>query len=244
MFNKFILDFPANLFDQLSNSIEFENIADGRKGANLINCMNNLIPLVRTTTVYHKPHQNFLPIHFHIIDHINKVAENNLEFNNALVELYDYKYRNMKYHSDQSIDLNENSYICLFSCYDDPITNNLRKLKIKNKISNECFDIILDHNSVVIFSTNTNRKHLHKIVLEQNTSNNLWLGITFRQSKTFIFFNNELPYFSNNKLLTLADEDQRRNFFKCRSLENSNIEYVYPEINYTISFADVMFVHM
>ena len=99
----------------------------------------------------------------------------------------------------QTLDLNKNYYICIFSCYDDPTTKNLRKLKIKDKITNECFDVILDHNSIVLFSVNINQKHLHKIVLEQNGSNDLWLGITFRQSKTFISFHNEMPYFFPTK---------------------------------------------
>ena len=264
MFSKFNLDFPINLFEQLSESISFEDINNGRKGAILVDCKeNNLIPLVRTTTVYHKPSQKFLPVHYHIIDNIKKsIGYDNLEFNNALIEIYNSKYCNMGYHSDQSQDLSKESYICIFSCYNDPTTKELRKLKVKNKITNKCFDIILDHNSIVIFSIDTNQKHLHKIVLEnsfclnktnlantlpnrqvleQNTSNNLWLGITFRQSKTFMTFINELPYFTlTNKILALANTNQRKEFFKCRSLENSSTEYTYPEMNYTISIGDIM----
>lgn len=243
MFNKFILDFPTNLFNELSNSTQFENINQGRKGANLVQIgTDNIIPLVRTTSVYHKPNQKFLPIHYDIIEKIKKTSNyDNLELNNGLIEIYNSKYCNMGYHSDQALDLSENSYICIFSCYYDPTTKNLRKLKIKNKTTNKYFDIILEHNSVVMFSTETNRKHLHKIVLEENTGNNLWLGITFRQSKTFISFKNELPYFvSNNKILTLANENEKKEFFKCRSLENSSTEYTYPEINYTISIGDLM----
>jgi hypothetical protein len=172
MFNKFILDFPTNLFEQLSKSIGFEDINNGRKGANIIDYKNNLVPLVRTTTTYHIPNQKFLPIHYHIIDDIKKTfGHDDLEFNNALAEIYNSKYCNMGFHSDQALDLNENSYICIFSCYNDPTTKNLRKLKIKNKITNKCFDIVLNHNSIVIFSIDTNRKHLHKIVLEQNITN-------------------------------------------------------------------------
>ena len=258
MFNKSILDFPINLFDELSKSTKFDNITNGRNGAILFDNKNNLVPLVRSTTVYHIPNQKFLPIHYHIIDKI-KVSQqlkpsnnieleessqyNNLEFNNAMIEIYNREYCTMGFHTDQSLDLSENSYICLFSCYDDPTTKNLRKLKIKNRITNKCYDILLNHNSIVIFSTDTNRKHLHKIILdESNTTNNLWLGITFRQSKTFISFNNELPYFvSTGKILTLANENQKKEYFKCRGLENSSIDYTYPEINYTISVGDILF---
>jgi hypothetical protein len=171
----------------------------------------------------------------------------------------------MGFHSDQSLDLDKNSYICVYSCYNNAETKNLRKLRIKKKQpSNECnarnnecnnhFDIILEHNSIVMFSVDTNSKYLHSIILEndlshlphlsqstQLESDNLWLGITFRQSKTFIFFNNELPYFpSNNQELILANDKQKKEFYKYRSLENSNIEYIYPEINYTISIGDIL----
>jgi hypothetical protein len=85
------------------------------------------------------------------------------------------------------------------------------------------------------------KTHIPVSLIETVEGKNLWLGITFRQSKTFVLFNNELPYFSStNKVLTLANENQRKEFFKCRSLENSNIEYVYPEINYTISIGDML----
>ena len=49
-------------------------------------------------------------------------------------------------------------------------------------------------------------------------------------------------FFPLNKILTLADENQRKNFFKCKSLENSNIDYDYPEINYTLSIGDTILI--
>lgn len=77
--------------------------------------------------------------------------------------------------------------------------------------------------------------------MESKASNDLWLGITFRKSKTFIIFHNELPYFySNKKILTLADKYQRNEFYKYKSLENLSAEYVYPNIDYTISNGDLL----
>lgn len=241
MFVKFTLDLSTNLFKQLSESIQFEDITNGRKAANLVDFKNNLIPIVRTTTIYQNSSQKFLSIHYDIIDTINKTLKNDkLEFNNALIEIYNSQYCKMGYHTDQSLDLDEKSHICIFSCYDNPDTKDLRKLKIQSKITNDCIDIVMDHNSIIIFSVDTNHKHLHKIILEQNTSNNTWLGITFRKSKTFIYFNNELPYFSNKKLLTLADDKQKKEMYKCKGIENSKIEYDYPEMNYTISNGDMI----
>lgn len=246
MFQKYIIDFPKNYFEQLSKSVKFEDITNGRKGANLVECQNKLIPIVRTTTTYHKANQPFLPVHHRLVDAIKKtVRDDNLEFNNALVELYNSKYCTMGYHSDQSLDLKKDSYICIFSCYSNPNTTELRKLRVKNKDKTEKsyeYDIILDHNSAVVFSTDDNRKNLHKIILENNTDD-VWLGFTFRLSNTFIYFDEKdnLPYFHNtNKRLTLADKNERANFLNCRRLENTLVDYEWTEINYTISDGDII----
>lgn len=256
MFSKYLLHFSDNLFEKLSESVVFENITNGRKGANIFDYKYNIIPLVRTTTVYQLQNQIFAPLHYDIIDNIKKSTKNkNLQFNNALVEIYDSNYRRMSYHSDQSLDLKENSHICIFSCYSNPKTTNLRKLIVKNKIKpNEIFEIILDHNSIILFSTEINKNFLHKIILENKSSECLWLGMTFRQSKTFIYFNNELPYFcqlisndnqniefeKTNKRLILASKNEKIEFYKYRKLENSIVEFSYPEINYTINSGDLI----
>src|SRR5579863_5668420 len=111
MFEKYFLDYKTNIFDELARSIEYEDITKGRKGAILVDCKNDLIPLVRTTTNYKKPAQRFLRIHYDIIEQIKKVTNNNkLEFNNAMIEIYDSKYCTMGFHSDQATDLAEDSY--------------------------------------------------------------------------------------------------------------------------------------
>jgi hypothetical protein len=116
-----------------------------------------------------------------------------------------------------------------------------RILKVKEKNSNKIDNIILDHNSIVYFNMDTNIKHLHKIILEKNTINNKWLGITFRLSKTYIKFINESPHFShNNSQLIFANEEQQKEYYKKRSIENSSVDYNYNDINYTISISDIM----
>ncbi|XWV25420.1 hypothetical protein QJ856_gp0342 [Tupanvirus deep ocean] len=246
IFEKYSLDFPENLFIELAKSAKFENINKSRLGANLVDCANDLVPIVRTTTIYHEPNQKFLPVHYEIIDQIKKISKiENLILNNALIEIYYSDYRNMGFHSDQALDLADNSYICIYSCYNNPATRDLRKLVVKNKTTNKYFQINLEHNSVVMFSTETNRNHLHKIVLDQPSNqfstNTQWLGITFRQSKTFIKFINEIPYFYPTMIkLILADPSQRKEFYKLRSAENASIDYVYPLLDYTISEADLL----
>src|SRR5438874_10047517 len=95
MFNKFIIETESNLFDELATLTKFENIANGRKGAIIVDydSKNDLIPLSRSTTVYIDPVQQFLPIHYDIIRNIKHITKNNnLEFNNALIEIYDSEY--------------------------------------------------------------------------------------------------------------------------------------------------------
>ena len=256
MFCKYKLDLDFNPFIELSNSIEFENIAKGRKGATLVDCKLidnevNLIPIVRTTTSYNNVARKFLLIHHQIVDSIKRAINNdidnidnidNVQFNNAMIEIYDSTYRTMRYHTDQALDLANDSYICIFSCYTDSSNVDVRKLEIKNKVSGLCSEILLEHNSIVLFSVTENSKHVHRIVLDGvHMKDKKWLGITFRLSKTFIKFIDNLPYFyPSNVMLNLANDDEKQEFMKYKGRENLNCEYVYPDITYTISHSDLI----
>lgn len=252
-FNKIHIPLKNNLFNELSNSVEFEKITNGRIANQLVNIENNLIPIVRTTSKYSIPAQNFADVHHLIVNSINQTLKKIdfpiQHFNNALIEIYDSQYSKMNYHSDQSLDLEDNSFLGVFSCYefpDDLSVQNIRKLKIKDKTTNQEFDISLSHNSVILFSTETNMKYQHKIVLDINANTkkplieNKWLGITFRTSKTKIIFKNDLPLFTNGEQLTLANEEEEKLFFKYRGEENKSLNFNYPFLTFTISSADIL----
>ncbi len=250
-FLKIELPFEDNLFEILSNSVEFKKTGKGRLGNHLVDVTEKGIPIVRTTTEYDIAAGNFLKKHHTIISEINnQIQESDLNlpelfFNNALIEVYESKYKKMKYHSDQSLDLDSESYIALFSCYENPEKlneNTFRKLKIKDKITEEESEIVLSHNSVVLFSTLTNKQFYHKIVLEtmSNNEENKWLGITFRKSKTFITIKNDTAYFENGELLQLATEQEKRSFFMLRGEENRSLNFMYPTLKYTISKGDLI----
>lgn len=227
------------LFDELSTNIQFENISIGRQCAVLIE-KDKYKNIVRTTSNYNFQVQYFSQIHYDIINCIQKKIPFDIKFNNAMIEIYDNTYTKMKFHTDQSLDLNNDSYICIFSCYQYP-TKFPRKLIIKKKSQENQQEILLLNNSFILFDTFTNKNHLHKIILDNNKENNKWLGITFRLSKTFIKFINEIPYnIINNKQLTLANEIEKKEFYKHKSLENLNTSYNYSEINYTISNQDLL----
>jgi hypothetical protein len=235
------LDIASDIFSKLSDGIEFEEVVKGRKAAILVKDLE-IIPICRSTTIYHKPARQFLQSHHQIIDMIKHEMKTDIDFNNAMIEIYDSQYKTMGYHSDQALDLADGSMICIFSCYNSDKPKDIRTLKIKEKDTPEIFSIQLAHNSIIMFDTNTNSKYLHKIILETNkSSDDMWLGITFRLSKTFIRFIDEIPYFLNGMELVLADSEQIIEYHKQRGLENKTIGYVWPdEITYTISQSDLL----
>lgn len=245
-------------FDKLVNKINFESVAKGRFGTNLFYSNSEQIPLVRSTSIYSTPIQKFNLVHLDIINKIKSIANIQLkldikELNNGLVEIYTNEYKTMGYHSDQILDLDSNSFICIYSFYSNPESKSMRNLEILNKKTGEKNVICLGHNSVVIFDLETNQSHLHKIVLDEKTKTNMdikqenkWFGLTLRTSKTFIDFTDSKPYlidkkFANTKTeMKLATQEEKKIFYKLRSEENKSICYEYPFISYTISPSDLI----
>ncbi|BAZ40356.1 hypothetical protein NIES4101_63170 [Calothrix sp. NIES-4101] len=253
-FYVFRLDIDDNIFELLTNSIEFEDINKGRKGCVLVKSEERGIPIVRTTTNYKNPSYHFSQIHNIIIEKLNKQIQQEIkiksfEFNNALIEVYDREYYKMGYHSDLDMDLEDDSFIALFSCYENASnlsTNALRKLKIRCKSTSEEFEISLTNNSLILFSLQTNREFVHKIILDVSKNEttklgtNRWLGLTYRKSKTFIKFKNGLPFLTNGDLLGVANDEEREAFYRLKKQENEVINFKYPEINYTLSIGDIL----
>lgn len=253
-FHKIQLSLEKNIFKDLFNSAEFEITGKGRLGNHLVKMVDDNIPIVRTTTRYSIPAIVFSDVHHQLVDFINEtIAFENAaipaqNFNNALIEVYDSSYSKMNFHSDQALDLENNTFIVLFSCYENPNELEefqLRKLIVRDKMSDEEFEIILHHNSVVLFSVETNKRFQHKIILDSKpnskiTNNNKWLGITFRTSKTYIQFKDGSPYFSTGKIFTIANKEQESEFFQLRGEENKTLDFIYPNLFYTLSMGDLI----
>ncbi|MCE9562335.1 MAG: alpha-ketoglutarate-dependent dioxygenase AlkB [Planctomycetes bacterium] len=235
----------GNLFEELLASVRFEAVGKGRQGAVLlkIDTAGNM-PIVRTTTRYRSPAQHFRSVHEQLAQQIQNSASLSASFNNALIENYTNAYTTMGSHSDQALDLADESFIAVFSCYKHPeIANPPRKLLVGLKEAGGAnIEIPLTHNSVVVFSVDANRRLKHKIVLDTpiQTPENQWLGITFRTSKTFVRFRDESAYFLDGASLTLANDEQRREFYHLRHRENNETQFTYPRITYTISESDMM----
>ncbi|HAA14725.1 MAG TPA: hypothetical protein DCE41_24765 [Cytophagales bacterium] len=249
-FHKVELPIAGTLFDELFHSVTFATTGKGRLGNHLVGEDARGVPLVRTTTAYDLPAHYFGASHRRIVEAFNDTFQGApLHVNHALIEVYDQQYTKMKYHSDQCLDVAPDSYIALFSCYEKPDTLNraaMRKLKIRNKVTEEESEVLLTHHSVILFSVTTNAQFQHKIVLEPvrgakpADTENRWLGITFRQSATFVQFRDGLPYFADGTPLTLATDEQRKAFFRLRGEENRSLNYTYPPLTYSISPADVI----
>jgi hypothetical protein len=249
----YTLPIAGNPFEELLASVRFEDVGKGRQGAVLTKIdQTGSIPIVRTTTKYSLPAQRFQSVHDRLARQIQTIASLAVGFNNALVEKYTNAYATMGSHSDQALDLADESSIAIFSCYKHPDLAHLpRKLLVELKESGDDspkgtlrdrIEISLTHNSVVLFDLDTNRRLKHKIVLDKSVQppENQWLGITFRTSKTFVRFRDEYAYFLDDTLLTLADDEQRQEFYHLRHRENNETDFTYPRITYTISESDMM----
>lgn len=239
------LSAAENFFDQLRGAVRFEDTGKGRQGTVIVKTdETGGVPVVRTTTGYGAAAQIFRPIHELLARQIQETAALPVAFNNALVEKYTDAYTKMGAHSDQALDLADDSFIALFSCYKNPeAANPPRKLLFETKESGgDKFEISLIPNSVVVFSVAVNRRLRHKIVLEKPSrpTDNEWLGVTLRTSKTFLEFRDRQAYFADGTPLTLAGDEQRREFYRLRRAENDEIDFKYPPISYTVSASDLL----
>ncbi|MFI7890303.1 alpha-ketoglutarate-dependent dioxygenase AlkB [Streptomyces sp. CACIS-1.16CA] len=234
-----------DLFAELSASAVLKAAGKGRRGAVLTRVdATGGVPLVRTTTRYSTPAQRFRPVHERLAQQIQERVGATIGFNNALFESYTNAYRTMGAHSDQALDLADESHIAVFSCYRNPDAGPPRKLVFASKdTEGETFEIPLTHNSVVTFSVASNRLLKHRIVLDApgQTEENEWLGLTFRTSKTPVRFRDDgHAYLPQGTRLVLADDEQEGEFYRLRRRENQETDFAYLPLTYTISESDLM----
>lgn len=242
----YVLPTQENLFAELSASTRLEDVGKGRQGAVLAKLDGTAgVPLVRTTTRYAGPTRRFQPVHERLARQIQEHAATPTAFNNALIEKYTNAYTKMGSHSDQALDLADESFIAVFSCYRNPEAEATppRKLIFESKTkSGETFEIPLTHHGFVTFSVDANRRLKHKIVLDApaERADNEWLGVTFRTSKTIIRFHDGHAYLPGGPRLTPADEEQSAEFYRLRRRENNETDFHYPPLTYTLSESDLL----
>lgn len=227
------------LFDTLVKSIRFEPITKGRAGSVLVRSKTDpsiAVPIVRTTTVYQRPAQTFSSTHANLADAIRP------GFNNALVELYTNDYTTMGWHSDQAQDLKEDSFIAVFSVYENP-KGPRRLLEVASKTTPDTVHgvIPLSHGMVVMWSIETNRRFKHRIVLERDKRcvPNRWFGMTLRTSKTWVTWAEDNTAMLGERPLQLLRGDCGA-YYALRAQENKTVDFCYPDLDYTISPSDRM----
>jgi alkylated DNA repair dioxygenase AlkB len=244
-FRQYPLPTTADPFEELSASVRFQDVGRGRQGAVLVRPdPARGTPIVRTTTSYALPAQPVCAAHLRLAGQIQSAASLPLELNNALVERYTDAYTTMGLHSDQAQDLEEGSYIALFSCYKHPErVTTPRLLVVESKEPDGgTFTIPLAHGSVVVFSLDTNRRFRHKIVLESSREapENEWLGVTFRTSRTFVRYRDGRAYLEDSTPLVLADDEERQELYRLRGRENREPGFAYPPMSSTLSPSDLV----
>lgn len=240
-FRSYSLPAADNPFAELLASVRLDDVAKGRRGAVLVNVDDTAeVPIVRTTTAYTSAAQRFGAIHARLAQDIRRVASLSCDLNNALVEHYTNAYATMKRHSDQALDLADGSVVAIYSCYRDPHAPTRRLVVRGKEPESAAFEIALAHRGVVTFTLDTNRRFTHTIALAAKPPPNDWLGFTFRTSKTYVRFVDGEARLASGAPLTIANEDQRREFFRLRARENAETDFTYPPVGYTISESDLM----
>lgn len=240
-FRSWRLSVAATPFDELLASVPFDEVTRGRRGAVLVKLDDTgAVPLVRTTTASPHPARPFRDLHDRIAAEVRQSGGIPCGFNNALVEHYTRAYATMKRHSDLALDLAEESWIAVYSCYRDPQRPSRRLVVTPKPPDGPDLELVLPHHGVVAFALDTNRRFTHRIALVANAPDNDWLGITFRTSKTLVRFVDGQPQLPDGSRLTLATEAERRTFFQLRRRENEEPDFAYPPIPYTISEGDLL----
>lgn len=151
-------------FFTLSAGVHWEGVTKGRQGAVLLEGMpDGSAPVVRSTTKYTRPHQCFREAHAALAAAIS-AHRPGVRFNNALIERFTWQYRSMGAHSDQAMDLQDGSCICLFTCYSHPGVD-MRQLVVTDKCTGREEVIPLEHGSVVCFTVEDNARFLTPAVM-------------------------------------------------------------------------------
>ena len=240
-FRTYEIDAERDPFDEVLATVRFDDVANGRLGAVLVKVDEmGRVPIVRTTTAYRSAAQPFVEVLNRLAKDIQRVASLSCDLDNALVERYTNAYSTMKRHSDQALDLAAESSIAIYSCYRNPSTPT-RRLVVKAKDPDgAAFEIPLAHGSVVVFTLDTNRRFNHTIALAPNAPANEWLGVTLRTSKTYARFEHDEPYLPSGARLRIATDEQRRELFQMKARENTETDFTYPPIAYTISEGDLL----
>lgn len=235
-------------FEEILFCHQTETLSQNRQCAVLVDLslQNDTVPLLRTTGQYKFPAQSFSMRDKAIVHEITKYLPKNATFNHATLEVYDHHYKKMKYHTDQYLDIAKDTFIALVSIYENPFDPPSRSLCVQDKLTGIETEIEMTHNSVILFSYETNYKNLHKIIATQNNKNR-WLGLTFRTCKTFLSLSKSCPRYP--LAVRGATDSEKQELYHLKHRENVIAEDIYAHdhrlmtkngVLYTLNLADML----
>lgn len=230
MFCKYRLEYWNDAFQEFFHAHAWTNLSHDRRAAMLVLPDADFIPIVRTTC----PTVScwcFGLVHLRLMQAIDSASGNAHSFNNAMAEVYDPEYTKMRFHTDCALDLEDDSEICIFSCYEDEC-DHPRTLVTRDKESGKVEEMSMDHLSVIIFDVGANSRHVHKIV--SNGCKARWLGLTLRTSKTFVT-RQSVVFRHDGSKMTAATEHDRSMLFKLKGQENKLSSFKYPHIQFSLA---------
>jgi hypothetical protein len=200
------------------------------------------VPIVRTTTAYTLPAQCFRPIHTALARQIRACASLAIPFNNALLEVYTRAYTTMGAHSDQALDLDDAGEIALFSCYEHPEAGPSRRLMVESKEpGGPSFAIPL----VPRPRRRVLRRHQSQVPppdragpRDRSSRQPLARGHV-SHLEDLVHLRDGQPRLADGAPLTLASDEERREFLRLRRRENQETDFVYPRVTCTLSPSDL-----
>lgn len=236
--------------------VQLEEVAKGRQGAVLLDPHpDGRLPLVRSTTRYTRRHQRVPAVVAEFACGVQAWLKSPKPFNNIMVEKYSSAYRTMGLHTDQALDLDPESLICLVTLYGEDGVEDGRELVVTDKEARDpaavTWRVPLLHGTVVSFSVATNARHTHAIVAARAepaastaaSPGRAWVGITLRTSRRAL----ACPQDGQAELLPgvrllLAEGKLARAYYCERARENRVVDFEFdPALDHlTISPSDVM----
>jgi len=278
LYFKNMYDDTCNYFDKINNAHKFQTLTESnklgtayRKGIYLtnVNKYDNEIKfnLLRCSTNFNGPTENFHKYDNEIIDKINMVADaffkQPVKLNHVLAQIYENYYVNngikikekkakIKEHSDKTKDMPKNGLIVFVTFYNSnkKINDNfLTKLRFKlkdcdndnNLKMTKKIDIILYPNSVLIIPLSTNRMYTHEIIPSSFPINKIpiRMGYVIRCSKEHVTYKNNQTYLSNGCKLEYANENDIKEIKIAYALENLTNNIInYKDFNFSLNSGD------
>lgn len=221
-----VLDPGADWATRLCKDVAFEPVGRrGREAAVFVRAGEGslAVPLVRTSTAYSLRRRWFTSDLCELCAAIGRP-----DANVALVERYSCEYSAMGPHSDMALDLDPDSVISLFTCYEPAVEADVhfRNLAFYDKtVVDKQWAVPLRHNAVVNFLVHENARMRHAILpvraAVRPPSTVVFVGVTLYKAKTFIDFDSGCTLVPSGKTLRLATTtDEQRDIWRRKGVEN------------------------